>query len=344
MRLETKTVTILMCVALALSACSKKTITPAEDPQPAEVGFTAASQATFVKSDTKDTTPLSNIHPDFGVWGIARQEINPDYILWDENGLTQVTKPSGSDVYVPVSPAYWFTGYSYDFIAVAPYTNSGIQSTSVNTATNTLTFSYDLASKYALNGTSGAAAKDHYEFDLLAAADKTSAIPQTKPSSQELIFWHLFAKISINVKFVDASGNVVTSGTVSQMRLGKVDADGTYTVAYDDSQTNDLSVNFSNGINSDATLTFDGATGCVHIVPQDITNFEMYIDFTLDNVEYRNFKLNLNAGGNPAYYDYNHSYNWNITIGPKNAISFKVEVAPWGEVDVNDPDTPIEII
>ena len=347
MKLEMKTVTLLLlCAALLMGSCTKKTITPAEDPQPAEVGFTATSQDVEVKSATKATTPLAQHHPDFGVWGLAVHDFNSDYILWDDNDLTQVTKPTGSDVYVPVSPAYWFVGYVYDFIAVAPYTNSGISSTSVNS--KTLTFAYNLAQKYALKGTAGLAAKDHYQFDLMAAADHTDEVTKNKPSTQNLIFWHLFAKITINVRFVDASGAAVTTGTVSQIRLKNVDTDGTYAIAYDDNQTTDLSVAFTNGTNSNATLTFDGSPGCVHIVPQTVTGFEMYIDFTLNNVEYKDFKLNLNAAGNPTYYDYNQNYNWNITIGPKEDISFKVTVDPWTSSVIADGDdddnNDIEII
>lgn len=325
MKIETTAQTLLMCALITLSSCTKKPHTPTEDPQPAEVGFTAVSQAVL----TKAPTPLSQYHNDFGVWGIARQAINDDYILWDDNDLTQVIKSSTSDVFVPVGDAYWFTGYEYDFIAVAPYTASGISSTSINNATNTLTFAYDLSPKYALKGATGLQPKDHYQFDLMAAADHTAPIPQNKPSTQNLIFWHLFAKISINVTFVDASGATINTGTVSQMRINKVDTDGTYTVAYDDSQDNDLAVAFTNGTNSNATLTFEGSTGCAHIVPQTVTDFEMYIDFTLNNVEYKAFKLNLNAAGNPIYYGYNQSYSWNITIGPKEDIAFKVDVAPW---------------
>ena len=313
-----------------------------------EVGFTASSQDAQVKSETEDVTPLAQHHQDFGVWGVANHSLSPQYILWNENSLTQVTKPQGSDVYVPVSPAYWFTGYVYDFIAVAPYTNSGITGTTVNSSTKALTFAYNLAPKYALKGTDGLAAKDHYQFDLMAAADQTDEIQQNKPSTQNLIFWHLFAKISINVSFADASGAAVSTGSVSQMRLCKVDTDGTYTVAYDDDEATDLSVTFTNGANSNTTLTFEGSTGSVHIVPQTVTGFELYIDFTLNNVEYKDFKLSLNAVGNPEYYDYNQSYNWNITIGPKEDISIKVNVAPWTSSEVADGDTDnnndIEII
>lgn len=329
MRLETKIACLMLCIALPLITACKKTPIPAEDPQPAEVGFIAMSQFVEMKSGTKATTPLSQFHEDFGVWGIARQAINSDYILWDDNDLTQVNKQQGSDIYVPITPAYWFTGYVYDFIAVAPYTNSGISSTNVHSATNTLTFAYDLAPKYALKGTAETEATDHYQFDLMAAAAHTNEIAQNKPSTQNLVFWHLFAKITINVRFVDAAGTAVNTGSVSQIRLKNVDTDGTYAIAYDGEEATNLSVTFTNGANSNATLTFEGSTGCVHIIPQYITGFEMYIDFTLNNVEYKDFKLNLNSAGNQTYYGYNQSYNWNISIGPKEDISFKVDVAPW---------------
>ena len=114
MRLEIKTVTILMCVALALSACSKKTITPAVDPQPAEVGFTAASQAVWVKGGETPTTSFP--YDNFGVWGIARhQHVESPYILWSTNQLAEVSAPEGTltnqetsnVVFTPATAAYW---------------------------------------------------------------------------------------------------------------------------------------------------------------------------------------------------------------------------------------------
>ena len=64
MRLETKIAILLMLAALAMSSCTKKTITPAEDPQPAEVGFTAASQAVWVKGgdETPQTPQFSDLY------------------------------------------------------------------------------------------------------------------------------------------------------------------------------------------------------------------------------------------------------------------------------------------
>ncbi len=346
MRLETKTVTILMCVALALSACSKKTITPAVDPQPAEVGFTAASQATLVKSDTKDTTPLSNIHPDFGVWGIARQEINPDYILWDENGLTQVTKPSGSDVYVPVSPAYWLKGYTYNFLAVAPYNAAGLSNvnfTLTNTSGNTtgkdyMTFTYDMSDNYDAG---------NYSFDLLGAAAQKPVTTGGYDEPQQLVFWHLLSQIEIkNIGF--ASG---INGRVDKIVL-RTFPSAVYTISHDNSSDNrtkptgiacdEITVKNDGEPADKSEITFTNPNFSVfhpiiNIIPQAVANLELYIDFTItqDTItdEYKGFKINLNAQELTEYV-YNGKYNWNITIGTRNAITFDVSVTPWQDAIV----------
>ena len=350
MRLETKTVTILLCVALALSACSKKTITPAEDPQPAEVGFTAASQATLVKSDTKDTTPLSNIHPDFGVWGIARQEINPDYILWDENGLTQVTKPSGSDVYVPVSPAYWLKGYTYNFLAVAPYNAAGLSNvnfTLTNTSGNTtgkdyMTFTYDMSDNYDAG---------NYSFDLLGAAAQTPVTTGGYDEPQQLVFWHLLSQIEIkNIGF--ASG---ISGTVNKVHF-KAFPSGEYIVSYDNNEALNLTAptkveyevitktsNNTDIDKSDVIIlnpNFNTSAPIIHIIPQKVEYLELYIDFSINEgastAEYQGFKIDLTAQELEEYV-YNGKYNWNITIGTKNSVSFEVvKVNEWKPGDATN--------
>jgi hypothetical protein len=307
------------------------------------VGFTAVSQAVL----TKAPTPLSQYHNDFGVWGIARQAINDDYILWDDNDLTQVIKSSTSDVFVPVDDAYWFTGYEYDFIAVAPYTASGISSTSINNATNTLTFAYDLSPKYALKGATGLQPKDHYQFDLMAAADHTDPIPQTKPSTQNLIFWHLFSQIEIeNIGFAPG-----INGTVTNVRF-KAYPSGQYTISYDNSIANKTATTgvtcetiTKKADNTDAAkaeLTFENpnfsstATRPIfNIIPQKVAYLELYIDFTINegtsSVQYQGFKIDLTSQ-ELTEYEYNGKYNWDITIGTKNAVSFNV-------VQINDWQT-----
>ena len=348
MRLETKTVTILLCVALALSACSKKTITPAVDPQPAEVGFTAASHATLVKSDTKDTTPLSNIHPDFGVWGIARQEINPDYILWDENGLTQVTKPSGSDVYVPVSPAYWLKGYTYNFLAVAPYNAAGLSNvnfTLTNTSGNTtgkdyMTFTYDMSDNYDAG---------NYSFDLLGAAAQTPVTTGGYDEPQQLVFWHIFSKLAIKVIFVDGDGVEVTSNNnaVTNLSISNVNPKGSFTIKYitpagsmgnlsvvpaADTQTQNKTLEFDAGSVKD-----DEGRWNAHIIPQTISNFVIDIAYNVTgsdgNVTYYDDSISL-ANSNPSVYAPNGQYNWTIRINPKGGIGFTVDVDQWDEEQI----------
>ena len=365
MKFETKIVTLLMCVALSLlSSCNKKLPDTPVQEQQVPVGFRAMSQAVWVKSGETDPDKpkFSDIHDDFGVWGIARQEgIQSPYILWSSNGLTKVEElTTDPGVYAPVTAAYWIKDYKYNFLAIAPYTDLG--TTPIFTAGNPdatpatsdiMTFTYDMSSKYAgipANGSTPAVAPD-YDFDLLGAAAETQKIQSGHTASQSLIFWHLFTKIAINVTFSglgnDADGNPII-GSVTEMRLNGVDSEGTYTIAYDDTKTNDLAVSCISNSNKETTVTFSGATGTVHVLPQNITDFEMYIDFTIGDVTYTEFKLNLDIqtaanpnGTNPSEYKYNENYAWNITIGPKEDISFKVEVTPWVEEQVNDNDIEI---
>ena len=352
MKFETKIATLLMCTTLALlSSCNKKLPDTPVQEQQVPVGFRAMSQAAFVKSDP---SPLSAYHANFGVWGIARHEgITSPYILWNANNLTEVVKSATDpNVYVPVTGAYWISGYEYSFLAVAPF-NSGASDININTTSGeVLTFNYNIANKYDLRGTEGLQSKDHLEFDLMAAAAKTEKITAVKPTTQGLTFWHLFTRLAINVTFTgwgnDASGNPLT-GTVTGMRLCNVDSEGTYTISYDESKDNNLSVNcVPNGNTQQKTISFNGGTATIHLLPQNIGDFEMYIDFIVGNVTYTDFKLNLNInstanpnGTNSGEYKYNENYAWNITIGPKEDISFKVEVLPWTSEKVNDNDIEI---
>lgn len=321
----TRIVILSLCAALILGSCTKKHHQPAE-PLKAPLEFTAVSQNSALKSGaTKATTPLSEVYSDFGAWGIARQEGNATpYILWESNAMSQVVK-STDNTYVPVADAYWLTGFAYNFIAVAPYTGgvSGLDvANSVDTQTgkDAITFTFDQGAKY----TAG-----DFDFDLMGAAAATDAIT-TKPTTQNLTFWHLFSQININVSFVDANGTAVSTGTVSQMRLCNVKSKADYTLTF--GGANNLSV--ACGSHTDnKTISLSGSSATVHILPQSITGFELYLDFTLDGAAFNDFKVNLNTAGHPTTYNWNEVYNWNIIIGPKADISFSFTVLPW----VGDP-------
>lgn len=335
MRLEIKTAILLMCAALALSSCNKKPHTPAEDPHPAEVGFTALSQI-----PTKATTPLTT---DFGVWGIARQEGNTTpYILWLSN-LEQITKQG--DYYKPAAgnDAYWLKNYTYHFLALAPYTGLGADVTATqatSTSQDQLTFTYDLSQKYAATNT------QDLDFDLMGAAAKTS-VTTTKPEYQSLVFWHLFSKICISVNFVNAEG------TVDEIRLSNVVTKGDYVISLDEVNDFDTpltvtctpSTAAADRISAQAPLALNsgnkdqGATTpqwTLHVIPQVVSGFDMYIDFTIGGVEVNNFKVNLSAAGTDPY-TYNGAYNWNLNITP-NDITFDVAVMPWVDDNTGDND------
>ena len=306
-----------------MSSCTKHIHCSQED-KATPIGFNAMSQSAEVKSEDS----LAEYYENFGVWGIARHPfIASPYILWNSNSLTEVRQStSDQDNYFPVSDAYWLAGYSYDFVAVAPYGDTGIADLSISQKTDdntidALSFSCDLSSKYT---------ESVYDFDLLGAAASTDPVSGGRTDSQQLTFRHLFTKIVINVIFIDASGAQV-DGSVSEIRLRNVGSKVTYTLGSDN---DGLSVSWEDPIKlSDLTFSEFPATVLIH--PQTITDFELYLDFTRDNTYFQDFKINLNAG--PQTYGYNESYNWKIIISPKEDISFSVEVAPWGEsVNVGD--------
>ena len=343
MKFEIKTVTILMCAALALvmGSCTKKTITPAEDPQPAEVGFTAASQAVWVKSgETKSASDFP--HSSFGVWGIARQG-SLVYNLWGNGALMEVNQNT-TGYYEPAEAAYWLKDYTYNFLAVAPFFEDDEEfsltpiSPSTSSGDDAMTFTFDMSNRYK-NG--------KHDFDLLGAADQTYVNKGGYSTAQELTFWHLLSQVEIkNISF--ASG---INGRVDKIVLKSLPS-AIYTISYDSSTDNrtkptgisctaiTVKENGDPADKSDAIFAnpdFSVSPPIVNIIPQAVANLELYIDFTItqDAVTdvYKDFKINLNAQELTEYV-YNGKYNWNITIGTRNSITFDVSVTPWQDATV----------
>ena len=189
MKLEIRPLILMLCAALMLTTACKKPPIPTEDPQPSVVDFRASSQATWVKGSTEENDfPYSS----FGVWGIARQN-NLIYNLWGNSSLMNVvTNAAGS--YVPNEPAYWLNGYTYNFLAVAPFFDDDKDfnirpiSPSTSSGEDVMTFVFDISNRYK-NG--------EYDFDLLGAADQTYVDKGGYNTAQELTFWHLLSQVEI---------------------------------------------------------------------------------------------------------------------------------------------------
>lgn len=348
-----------MCTTLALlSSCNKKLPDTPVQEQQVPVGFRAMSQAVWVKSG-ETMFP----YDDFGVWGIARQGSNI-YNLWGNDGLSKVedlehrvanniTSSTTQRVFTPTEAAYWLKDYDYNFLALAPYNPTGLSNvnftlagaTGNTTGKDYMTFTYDMSSKYS---------DDIYAFDLLGAAAQSGPVEGGRTDSQSLMFWHLFSQIEIkNIGF--ATG---INGTVTKV-VFKAFPSGQYTISYDNSATNKTATTgvtcqtiTKKADNTDAVkaeLTFNNPNfssistrPLFNIIPQAVQNFELYIDFTIDEetstAEYQGFKIDLTSQ-QLTEYEYNGKYNWDITIGTKNAVSFNV-------VQINDwytGDTPDEI-
>lgn len=318
MKNATKIVIMTMCAALALSSCCRNRYTPEEEDKFVPLGFTAVSQA-MVKAGT-----ASFPYDDFGVWGIARRSgVENPYILWSPNSMLSVTKDE-NDQYIPSSAAYWAVGYTYDFIAVAPWAKAQ-NTTSVVTGnapgTDQLTFTCDIADQ--INA-------GNYKFDLLGAAVEREVTSRPE-EPQELTFWHLCTKVCISAQFVDCEG-----GSVSKIVLKNVDSRASYTLSVADGDI-DVACT-SNGEDGEKTLTINAATAELYLLPQDISDIEMYLDFTVSvkpdegseavTVSTTNFMVNLTSNQGKVY-GYNEWYNWKLTISPKFVYFAEPTVHPW---------------
>lgn len=250
---------------------------------------------------------------------------------------------STSDTYIPQEQAYWFSGYTYNFIAVAPYTN-GVEGLAMMKPSgyteDVLKFTYDMSAKYeAIKTTPEYDGVKYYKyenpaygFDLMGAADKT-VVEATKPESQQLEFSHLLAKVDISVAFSgakDASG-LPASVTIDRMCVKDVDTKGDYTLTLD--SNNLLSVECTD-TSSPMDISFYGTTGegRLNIIPQD-SNLILELDFTIGTganaISTTGFKVDMSqAASNPGEYVYNGWYVWDITITPKTII-FNVRVDNW---------------
>ena len=344
----TRKTIILLLAALALSACGKHSHTPDDSEQPALIGFAPLSQDEMTKGEAEEFP-----HSNFGIWGIARKT-GSTRNLW-ENAFTEVRRQG--DSYVPVADEYWEAGYSYDFIALAPYDAVPINAetekpdVTITPALNKMEFDFDMADRYE---------DADYAFDLMTAVAHTPEVEiASLQEPVDLTFWHLLAGVRINITF---SG--MENASVTGLRLRNVATERSYTIT----DVNDvLKATYATDTagqtlqtitldNTDDITANDLVTGkdsqnrdcqykILHIIPQSIENLEMDMDFTIGSVATNNFKLNLEAAKytttdgvkEPVVYLHNHWYNWNISITPKG-ITFYVTVTPWAEATGDDSD------
>lgn len=334
-----KIMTVSICALFALVAGCNKVHIDNNGNDRKLLLFSAESEENLTQNSTKATS-YALPHNDFGVWGIARRNdgIEQDpYILWRENSLIQVNKNS-SGIYEPSSAAYWFSNHTYHFIAVAPF---DIDATDVNVITkeensssgaDALEFKYSIAGKYTAKV---------YNFDLMGAVAMSKVDVATHRSSQEIVFKHLFSQINIKVSFKD--GDRTIDGSVQKIRIRNVSTQGEYDITFDNDNSLKVTcagqaVNQEIVFASETALTFPQT---LHILPQDVSKYELYLDFKIGSgaeaLTMNDFKVNLSTANNtPSFYDYNQSRNWNITISPKASISFTIDVTPWDNSNVGN--------
>ena len=322
MKHMTHIATLALSVLLALTACERNRHTPEEDKVP--LSFSALSQNTPTKADGT-TTPFP--HADFGVWGIARKNSNTHpYILWESDAMSLVSNINGN--YHPASAAYWFSGYDYNFIAIAPYTNGAekLSGFSVAPSHDALSFSFKMGYSNTNPG-----------VNLMGAIAKTRVNKAKDQEPQELDFLHLTSKIDIKVKFEQASGEVALPllPQVTGMRLENVDSDAAYSISY--VQKGKIAINCAIGDKSDSDIPLTPTkpsnsewwTVTTYILPQDVSDFGLYIDFTIGDEVYENFPITLTFPDDDRNYGINQWHIWNITLTPSLFVFFEPSVTDW---------------
>ena len=341
---------------MILTSCDRNRHTPDPGAQGVPISFSALSHETPVKADD-----LSDYHEDFGVWGIARykDDTQPDYTPWLVNKQNQMCKVSSQGV--PETGAFWFSGYKYNFIALAPYdlgTSTTLTFTEETATSNdALTLAFSMADKYEAS---------QFDYDLMGAVGEQTVADAKNAVTQKLFFWHLLAKIRIKVSFANLPTG--STGSVTGLRLHKVATKRTYSITDVISEVNTapekaFKVTYDTTADGQQPMTItldsndmltvnDSEEGnyqykIVHIIPQSIGDFELDLDFTIGSVQTNGYKLNLDAAKytttdgvkTPVVYLHNQWYNWNITITPKG-IGFNVTVTPW--VDATDDEFDFE--
>ncbi len=344
-----KIVFLSLLAAVILAACDRNRHTPDPGIQGVPISFSALSQEAPVKADA-----LSKYAEDFGVWGIARykDDTQPDYTPWLVNNQNLMAKVTSQGV--PESGAYWFNGYKYNFIALAPYdlgTHSLSFTKETAAANDALSLEFSMADKYAASD---------FGFDLMGAVGEKTVAEAKNAGSQSLVFWHLLAKLRISVTFAGLPSG--TTGSVTGLRLHNVatersyaitDVNEAFSVTYvttTDGQTPVIiTLDHNDEIEENDMLpgkdkqNRDCQYKELHIIPQSIEDFELDLDFAIGDVQTNNFKLNLESakyttsGGTkvPVVYSHNQWYNWNITITPKG-VAFDVTVTPWTDATEGD--------
>lgn len=231
MKLEIRTLILLLCAALALTTACKKTPIPTEeDPQPSVVDFRASSQAVWVKSETP-----TFLYDMFGVWGIARQR-SYVYNLWGDTSLIEVNKNEQTGYYEPESDAFWLGGYTYNFLAVAPIDDEGFNFISATTKEDQLnanpavanpvdivTFAYDISSKYSAS---------NYTFDLIGSAMENPSVAGGRTAPQDLTFWRLLCRVNIGVSFTTGLNGEQIEGKLTKIKLADICTEATSNIYY----------------------------------------------------------------------------------------------------------------
>ena len=341
--------------ALTLTACDRNRHTPDPDTEKVPLSFSALSHNIPVKAGE---SPLSESHQDFGVWGYATKQGQMDYLIWEERAMSRVKYSENSGSFIPDTYAFWLSGYDYNFIAIAPYTDGAdrLPPFAIGQNKDALSFSYDMSEIYSPS-TEGVAPRPG--IDLMGSIAKAHVEKAVDKGVQDLRFHRLTSRIDIKIIFENSGNELSDIPEISGLRLKNVDADAAYTISYDSENTlsyaseNTLGINCNIGDNSNTTIPLSLTKSddgwwrvTLYILPQSVRGFELFMDFRIGDVKYVDFPITLKFPADDTYYTYygiNQWHTWNITLTPSLFVFFEPSVTDWADGGPADWDENGEI-
>lgn len=307
-----KSFLMLGVAAMALASCTQNEVVEYAENRAIQFG-------TFVNNNTRAVTDLTT------------DNLEKFYVFGDYDGGASIafsnTEVAGSqgDSYIPVNPAYWQTGKTYEFGA---YSNGNAKLTDVTFSNGILTIS-----KYSVND----------ENDLVAAtASKISAPSAGEEKSVPLTFKHLLSK----VKFTFSTNAVPEA---FRMEVSNLTFNGIKTDATCVFSNNTISTNWTGTPGAYKVPTLDdyavtggeASTEDILVIPQTNTNITasftvtIYDQKTGAKIVDNDFTASLNS----TEWEEGNVYNYTATINPDEVdgnlkpITFTVdEVSAWNPV------------
>ncbi len=323
-----------------LTACS----TSGDEPQPAPEAIRFdGNLGTASRAGDADLPELNS----FDVWATMHDPADAANITTIFDATTVSWKDNGSWFY-DGEDRYWYPGMAYNFRAISPAGTEGVTFTSADGEGAALRIDgYTPQKHIALR-----AATDRRECPINSANSTSAQLPV------KLSFYNLLSRISFRGRSDEASlgeGRRVIVDAAAVYGIAErgswdgagfnpeAGALGTWTVEEPAGSSAEplFRVEYPDGLelSPDGTDIFAGAD-IITVLPQTVTaaaRFELTFHYNVNDAHQFTYSAPLTTADIVTTWSAGHSYRYPFTVNTNIFLSVP-QVAPWGEISVDDPD------